>query len=140
MNPAISVCIEYPLNVVSFTPNPSMFISTAITSSLSFIFDGFGAPHPLLASVGFGLRVLTGFGAFVRGGFVGREVRLLTGFGVFGFGVGRGVRGFGVALGRGVLTGFGALVRGALVGFAPRVGFGAFVVGFGCPHPVPEPF
>merc|ERR1719384_2395021 len=54
-NPAISVCIEYPVNVVSVLP----FTSTAKIASRSRpcfpLIDGFGAPHPL-ATVGSGVK------------------------------------------------------------------------------------
>jgi len=94
-SPTISVCAEYPVNVVSTTP----FISTAIISCLSngcFVFLFF-----------------IGFGALVLGAFVGRGFFVLVGFG-------RGVRS-----GRGVFDGFGRGVRsgrGVLVGLA-AVGF-----------------
>jgi len=130
-SPTISVCAEYPVNVVSTTP----FISTAIISCLSngcFVF---------LFFIGLGALVL---GAFVgRGFFVGFGRGVRSGRGVFD-GFGRGVRS-----GRGVLVGLagvgfvglkaphpvcllvGSAVVGRLVGFAV-VGLavvGATVVG-----------
>jgi len=124
--PAISVCIEYPVNDVSVTP----FTSTANISSrlfLSPLIDGFGAPHPE-ATVGSGVKYVVlsrvgflvffgafvGFGAFVFGALV---FGAFVGFGVFG-----------------AFVGFGFFVFGALVGFGALV-FGALVDGIGSPHP-----
>jgi len=113
--PAISDCIEYPLNDVSVTP----FTSTA---NISSCIDGFGAPHPD-ATVGSGVKYVdvSRVGSFVFfGAFVG--------FGFFVFGAFVGLAVFGA------FVGFGFFVFGALVGLGFFV-LGALVVGFGSPHP-----